>query len=59
MGPQNVISYTVQPGDNLTRIANLNGTTVAAILALNGDAIPYGNYIYAGQVIQVPVGYVG
>lgn len=53
---QNVIQYTVQPGDNLTRIANQYGTTVQAILDLNADTIPWSNYIQRGMVILVPVG---
>lgn len=53
---QNVISYTVLPGDNLTSIAYRYGTTVEEILLLNPIEIPYGNYLRRGQVIQVPVG---
>lgn len=52
----NTVQYTVQPGDSLTRIAGLYGTTVEAILELNQDTIPWGNYIQRGQVIIVPVG---
>lgn len=53
---QNVIQYTVQYGDTLTRIANEYGTTVQAILDLNPETIPWSNYIQRGMIILVPVG---
>ena len=44
-------TYTVQPGDTLSRIARLHGTTVAALASLNGLANP--SAIYVGQVLRV------
>jgi len=44
-------TYTVQPGDTLSRIARLHGTTAAALASLNGLANP--SAIYAGQVLRV------
>lgn len=43
--------YTVQPGDNLTRIAQKTGTTVQAIESMN--SIPNPNLIYSGQRFKV------
>jgi LysM repeat protein len=51
------ITYVVQPGDNLARIAQAYGTTVNAILALNPQ-ITDPNLIYPGEVLQIPVGTV-
>jgi LysM repeat protein len=47
-------SYTVQPGDNLSRIAARFGVTVQAIVQLNGIANP--NLIFVGQVLRIPAG---
>jgi len=44
--------YTVQPGDNLTRIAALYGVSTADLLALNDLA--NANFVRRGQVINVP-----
>jgi murein DD-endopeptidase MepM/ murein hydrolase activator NlpD len=44
-------TYTVVKGDNLTKIAKANGTTVAALVALNG--IKDKNKISVGQVLKV------
>jgi len=46
--------HTVQPGENLFRIALRYGTTVDAIVAANG--LPDENAIQAGQVLLIPVG---
>ncbi|MGC9467677.1 MAG: LysM peptidoglycan-binding domain-containing protein [Anaerolineae bacterium] len=43
--------YTVQPGDNLFRIALRYGTTVSALQSLNGIANPH--YIQWGRTICV------
>lgn len=51
------VTYVVQPGDNLTRIAQAYGTTVNAILALNPQ-ITDPSLIYPGEVLQIPVGTV-
>jgi LysM repeat protein len=48
------ISYTVQPGDNLSTLAQDYGTTVAAIMALNPQ-ITNPRLIYSGEVILIPV----
>jgi GH25 family lysozyme M1 (1,4-beta-N-acetylmuramidase) len=45
-------TYTVQPGDNLTSIANKFGTTVAAIAQANN--IVNINQISVGQVLKIP-----
>lgn len=44
--------YTVQAGDTLYSIAGRYGTTVDALVALNGLADP--EFIYVGQVLLVP-----
>jgi len=46
------VSYTVQPGDTLIRIAQRYGTTVDKIVELNGLASP--NQILVGQVLLIP-----
>jgi LysM repeat protein len=45
-------AYVVAPGDTLTRIARHNGTTVAALAALNGLVPPY--IIKVGQHLALP-----
>lgn len=52
--PGNTTSYTIQSGDTLSEIAERFGTTTQALTALNGIGNP--NLIYAGQVIQIPIG---
>ncbi len=42
----------VQPGDSLSWIAKVNGTTVWELQAINGLANP--NFIYVGQVLTLP-----
>lgn len=49
-----VIEYTVGRGDTLFSIAQRYGTTVAAIVALNGLADP--DDIEVGQVLLIPAG---
>jgi LysM repeat protein len=44
--------YTVQPGDNLFRIALRFNTTVSALAAENGITNP--RLIYVGQVLRIP-----
>jgi murein DD-endopeptidase MepM/ murein hydrolase activator NlpD len=44
-------TYKVVKGDNLTKIAKANGTTVAALVKLNG--IKDKNLIFIGQVLKV------
>jgi murein DD-endopeptidase MepM/ murein hydrolase activator NlpD len=44
-------TYTVKAGDNLTRIASRHGTTVAALVKLNG--IKNANAINVGQVLKL------
>ena len=46
-----VTYYTVQSGDNLTKIANKYGTTVNQLVSWNGISNP--NLIYAGQKLRV------
>ena len=52
--PAKYIVYTVQRGDNLSKIAARYGTTVAKIAELNGIYTP--NLIYIGQKLKIPVG---
>jgi len=47
-------SYTVQPGDNLYRIALRHDLTVNELAAANGISNP--NWLYAGQVLVIPAG---
>jgi LysM repeat protein len=47
-------SYTVRSGDTLGTIASRHGTSVAAIVQLNGLKNP--NLIRIGQVLKVPAG---
>lgn len=53
-GSSGTTSYTVQSGDNLTRIASAYGTTVDRLVALNGITNP--NLLYVGQVLVLPGG---
>lgn len=50
-------SYTVKSGDTLSGIAADYGTTVSALVQLNGIANP--DLIYVGQVINLPGGTSG
>jgi LysM repeat protein len=45
-------TYTVKSGDTLSAIASRHGTTVAAIVALNGITDP--SRLRVGQVLQIP-----
>ena len=45
--------YTVQPGDSLSGIARLYGSTVQAIININNIVNP--NLIYPGAVLLIPV----
>lgn len=45
-------TYKVVKGDTLSKIAKANGTTVDALVKLNG--IKNKNIIYAGQIIKLP-----
>jgi LysM repeat protein len=47
-----VITYTVQPGDTLHKIAIKFGVTVSALVALNDIQDP--NLIEVGQVLEIP-----
>jgi LysM repeat protein len=46
-------TYTVQPGDNLTEIAQMFNTTVSAILQANPQIVNP-NLIYPGEVLVIP-----
>jgi LysM repeat protein len=46
------VTYTVKSGDTLSAIASRHGTTVAAIVALNGITDP--SRLRVGQVLQIP-----
>jgi LysM repeat protein len=47
-------SYTVQPGDNLSRIAVRHGVTVQALMQANG--LYSANLVYTGQRLVIPGG---
>ncbi|MCP5097563.1 MAG: LysM peptidoglycan-binding domain-containing protein [Chloroflexi bacterium] len=47
-------TYIIKDGDNLTKIANIYGTTVEEIAAANNIANP--NIIFIGQQIEIPNG---
>ena len=49
--PATTGTYTVKKGDNLTKIAKANGTTVAKLTELNG--IKNANLISVGQVLKL------
>ena len=46
------MAYTIKKGDNLTKIAKANGTTVAALVKANGIKNP--NAIRAGATLSIP-----
>jgi hypothetical protein len=48
-----VTDYKIKKGDNLTKIAKANGTTVQALLKANPN-IKNPNLIYAGETIKIP-----
>ena len=50
--PDEVITYTVQPGDNLFRISLKFGVSWVEIAEANGIVNP--NEIYTGQVLKIP-----
>ena len=49
--PEDIVTYTIQPGDNLSVIAEKFGTTVDRLVELNGIENP--NLIYAGDVLRI------
>ncbi|MCU0482256.1 MAG: LysM peptidoglycan-binding domain-containing protein [Anaerolineae bacterium] len=49
---QTLRTYTVQPGDNLTAIANRYNTTVQALAVTNN--LTTTSVLYAGQVLRLP-----
>jgi len=51
--PTQIITYTVQYGDTLGRIARYYGTSVAALVSYNGIRNP--NRIYAGTLLYIPI----
>jgi len=48
-----MIQYIIQPGDNLNRVADQFGITMAAIIAANAGLNP--QLIFPGQIILIPV----
>jgi LysM repeat protein len=50
-------TYVVQPGDWLSKIAIRCGVTLSALYAANPWAAYY-YYIYPGQVLNIPGGYI-
>ena len=44
--------YVIQPGDTLSKIAKMTGTSVEQLQKLNG--IKNANLIFAGKTIQIP-----
>lgn len=53
--PDLIITYYVQPGDYIARLAARFATTVNAIVAYN--ALTHPNIIYPGQILLIPVYY--
>jgi hypothetical protein len=49
--PVNATTYTVQPGDNLFRIALHFGVSISKLASVNGISDP--NRIYVGQVLNI------
>ena len=49
--PIDIVTYTIQSGDNLSVIAEKFGTTVDRLVELNGIENP--NLIYAGDVLRI------
>ena len=49
--PEDVVTYTIQPGDNLSVIAEKFDTTVDRLVELNGIENP--NLVYAGDVLRI------
>lgn len=49
--PPATVSYTVRPGDTLTRLALNYNTTVQAIISANSLT---GSWLYVGQVLRIP-----
>jgi len=47
----NASRYTIQKGDNLTKIAKSNNTTVGSLVKLNNIKTP--NHIEAGETIRI------
>ncbi|MEA2677076.1 MAG: hypothetical protein QOJ81_1217 [Chloroflexota bacterium] len=47
-------TYIVEPGDNLTLIANKYGIGVDALIAANPQLLPPNYVIHAGDVLQIP-----
>ncbi len=47
-------TYEVQPGDNLTKIANLYGISVAALIEANPQLLPPNYVIQPGDVLTIP-----
>ncbi len=52
MGGAAAGDYIVQPGDTLGEIANSHGTTVEALISING--LTNADLIYVGQKLQIP-----
>ena len=50
-------TYVVQPGDWLSKIAGRCGITLSALIAAN-PWVSYYYYIYPGQVLNIPGGYL-
>ena len=47
-------TYEVKPGDNLTKIANLYGISVAALIEANPQLVPPNYVIQPGDVLNIP-----
>ncbi len=50
-------TYTVQPGDNLTNIANLCGVSLSALEQANPQIVNT-NLVFPGQIIHIPQGVI-
>ena len=47
-------TYEVKPGDNLTKIANLYGISVAALIEANPQLVPPNYVLQPGDVLNIP-----
>lgn len=54
--PAGDIYYTVKPGDNLSKIAKLDGSSLAELAELNGKSIKELSLLMVGQKIKVKNG---
>ena len=52
VSPAGAATYEIKPGDTLSGIASRHGTSVSALVSING--LPNAHRIVAGRVLQIP-----